>query len=105
MFENERFETFLFANPNLKFFSKRMFFVWDGNHKLQIWLPYINCLHNDEPSWYIFMDSIVLETSHGLVELLIAMMELNKYVFDPSFISYIKVRFKRIFFSFLFVSL
>jgi hypothetical protein len=51
------------------------------------------------------MDSIVLDTSHGLVELLIAMMELNKYVFDPSFISYIKVRFKRILFSFLFVSL
>jgi hypothetical protein len=51
------------------------------------------------------MDSIVLDTFHGLVELLIAMMEFNKYVFDRSFISYIKVRFKRILFSFLFVSL
>jgi len=28
MFENERFEVFLFTNPNLKIFSKRMFFLF-----------------------------------------------------------------------------
>jgi hypothetical protein len=61
-------------------------FVWDGNHKLQAWLPYFNRLHNDEPSWHIFIDSIVLDTSHGCVELLIAMTKLNKYVFDLSIV-------------------
>jgi hypothetical protein len=54
------------------------FFVLDGNHKLQAWLLYINHLHDDEPSWHIFVDSIVLDTSHGLVELFTAMTKLNK---------------------------
>jgi hypothetical protein len=54
--------------------SSHMFFVWDGNHKLQVWLPYINYLHNDEPSWHISIDSIILDTFHGLIELFIAMM-------------------------------
>ncbi len=61
------------------------FFVQDGNHKLQAWLPYINHMHNDEPSWHIFVDSIVLNTSHELVELLIATIEFNKYVLDLLF--------------------
>jgi hypothetical protein len=52
---------------------------------VQAWLPYMNHLHDDEPSWHIFIDSIVLDTSHGLFELLIAMIELNKYVFEPFF--------------------
>jgi hypothetical protein len=34
MFENERFEFFLLVNPDLKSFSKCMFFVWDGNYRL-----------------------------------------------------------------------
>jgi hypothetical protein len=33
-FENERFEYFLLANLDFKLFSKCMFFVWDGNHRL-----------------------------------------------------------------------
>ncbi len=104
MFENERFETFLFDNPYLKSLSKHMFLVWDGNHKLQVWLPYINCLHNDEPSWHISMDSIIFDTSHGPIELLPAMMELSKYVLDPYFVSHIKARFKG-FFSHFFMYL
>ncbi len=50
MSENERFESFLLTNFDFKSLSKHMFFVWDGNHKLHVWLPYINYLHNDEPS-------------------------------------------------------
>jgi hypothetical protein len=42
-------------------------------------------MHNDEPSWHIFVDSIVLNTSHELVELLIATIEFNKYVLDLLF--------------------
>jgi hypothetical protein len=49
---------------------------------------------DDQPSWHIFVDSIVLDTSDGLVELLNAMMKLNKYVIDLSFISYIKLDLK-----------
>jgi hypothetical protein len=50
------------------------------------------------------MDSIVLDTSHGLVELLIAMMELNKYVLDLFLFPTSNLNL-RILFSFLFVSL
>jgi hypothetical protein len=91
MFENERFEFFLLADPNFKFLSKCIFFEWDGNHMLHVWLPYINCLHNDGPSWHIYIDSIILDTSHGLVELLIAMTKFNKYVLEPFFFSYVKL--------------
>jgi hypothetical protein len=44
MFENEKFESFLVVNLDLKSLFRGMFFVWDGNHRLQAWLPYINHL-------------------------------------------------------------
>jgi hypothetical protein len=31
-------------------FSNKMFFMWDGNHHIQAWMPYISELHNDDPS-------------------------------------------------------
>jgi hypothetical protein len=54
-----------------------MFFMWYGNHRLQAWMPYIRCVHDDD-AWHISMDSILLDTFHGLVELLIVMTNLNK---------------------------
>jgi hypothetical protein len=47
-----------------------------------------------KPSWHISIDSIVLDTSHGLVELLTTMIELNKYAFDPFLVFYIKLDLK-----------
>jgi hypothetical protein len=55
-----------------------MFFMWDGNHKLQTWMPYIRRVHGDDASWHISMDSILMDTFHGLVELLTAMIDLNR---------------------------
>jgi hypothetical protein len=40
-----------------------------------------NCVHNENVSWHISVDFILLDTSHGLVELLVAMTELNKFVY------------------------
>ncbi len=51
LLENERFEKLLQDDPNLVHFSNKMFFVWDENHCMQAWMPYINELHNNEPSW------------------------------------------------------
>jgi hypothetical protein len=51
-------------------------------------------MHDDEPSLHIYVDSIVLDTFHGLVELLTTMTEFNKYVTDPSIFSYIKLDLK-----------
>lgn len=94
MSENERFETFLLADLDLKSISMHIFFVQDGNHGLQAQLPYINCLQDDEPSYHISIDSIILNTFHGLVEFFTATMELNKYVLDHSLVSYIKLNSK-----------
>jgi hypothetical protein len=62
----------------IQVFVQMYFFVWDGNPKLQTWLPYINHVHNDKPSWHIYVDSIVLDTSHKFVKLFTTMMDLNK---------------------------
>ncbi len=47
---------------------------------LQAWLPYIQCVHNEDPEWHYLVDAIVLNTSHCLVELLTAMIDLNKSI-------------------------
>jgi hypothetical protein len=52
--------------------------VWDGNHRIQAWMPYSSKLHSDDPSWHISIDYILLDTSKRLVELLIATIDLNK---------------------------
>ncbi len=76
--ENDRFEEFLNFNLDLQKLSHKMFFMWDGNHHLQAWLPYINRVHPNNFVWQILVDVIVLDTTYGLVELLIAMTNLNK---------------------------
>jgi hypothetical protein len=52
--------------------------MWGGNHRLQVWMPYIHHVHGDDASWHIFVDPILMDTFHGLVELLIAMTDLNR---------------------------
>ncbi len=76
--KNDRFEEFLHSNLNLKKFSHKTFFVWDGNHHLEAWLLYINMVHPNDYTWHILMDVIVLDTINGLVEILTIMTNLNK---------------------------
>jgi hypothetical protein len=52
--------------------------MWDGNHRLQTWLPYINRVHPYDFALHISVDAIVLDIIDGLVKLLIAMTDLNK---------------------------
>lgn len=78
MFKRQRFEEFMLVDLDLKSLFGRMFFMWDGNHRLQAWMPYFCYVHGDDASWHISMDSILMYTFHGMVELLIAMTNLNK---------------------------
>jgi hypothetical protein len=55
-----------------------MFFVWDNNHQIQAWMPYISRVQLDDMFWHIVIDSIMLDMKEGLVWLLIAMINLNK---------------------------
>ncbi len=39
-------------SPNI---FKTHFFVWDDNHKIHVWMSYINHVHNEDASWHIFI--------------------------------------------------
>jgi hypothetical protein len=55
-----------------------MFHVWDRNHRLQAWFPYIKKVHPFDADWHICMDSFVLDSKSGLIELLTIMRKFNK---------------------------
>lgn len=75
---NDEFEVFMKGDPYLSNFLRHMFHVWDGHHYFQAWMPYITRVHLDDANWHICINSILLDTTRGLVELLIAMIKLNK---------------------------
>ncbi len=62
---NASFEEALNADEDLQKFSGGMFYVWDNNHQLQAWMPYISRVHPNDLSWHI-----VVDTKEGLIHLL-----------------------------------
>ena len=42
---NDEFEKKLLVDDELKVFSNKMLMVWDGNHRLQAWMPIIEQCH------------------------------------------------------------
>jgi hypothetical protein len=75
---NASFEETLNADEDLQKFSGRMFYVGDGNHQLQAWMPYISRVHPNDLSWHIAVDFIMLDTREGLIHLLTVMTNMNK---------------------------
>jgi len=57
-----------------------MFHLWDENHDLHAWWPYIDANHLNELDYHIKVDSFVLDTTNGLINLLITMTNINKWV-------------------------
>jgi hypothetical protein len=55
-----------------------MCFVWDGNHNLQALISYIEQIHIWEESWHYAMDSIMLDTKDGIMDILKTTTNLNK---------------------------
>jgi hypothetical protein len=43
--KNDKLKDLLKEDPNLSKLFGQMFHIWDDNHKLQVWLPYINKMH------------------------------------------------------------
>ena len=62
-----------------------MFHVWDGNHRLQAWLPVINKYHSDDLNWHYSVESIVLEVKGAVGPLLSALHQVNWYAFLTSY--------------------
>jgi hypothetical protein len=81
---NAQFEEELSSDDDLRVFSGKMFMVWDGNHRLQVWLPIINNEHKDDPSWYHAVESIILVVGGDIAGMLTALYEVNWYVLNPS---------------------
>ncbi len=48
---NDKFEAFLDTKPTLSHLKGKIFHVWDGNHRLEAWLPYISQL--DDETWHV----------------------------------------------------
>jgi hypothetical protein len=78
--KNAKFEKFLAEDSHLYWLSRKMFHVWDNNHHLQAWWPYIDANHPNKPNWHIKVDSFVLDTTNGLIKLLTTMTNINKWV-------------------------
>jgi len=77
--DNE-FEAMLAADPILHVFCGKMFHVWDGNHRIQAWLPIINDDHSDDITWHYCVESIILVVNGDVVSMLTALHEVNWYV-------------------------
>jgi hypothetical protein len=72
--EEEQISTVLFTQEQLEVLFK----MNKPDFSELVWMPYISRLHNDDPSWHIFAYSILLNKSHGLVELFMVVIDLNK---------------------------
>ena len=76
---NKEFESVLNSSPYLKKFSNRMFYVWDGNHRLLAWYPFIASNQRNNPAFHVPVKAIVLKVEESnRKELLHAMIEWNK---------------------------
>ncbi len=76
--KNAKFEEYLKADLDLQKLFNMMFFVWDGNHRLQALLPYIDRMYKTKENWHVSVDSIILDKKRGVVKLLVAMTNFNK---------------------------
>ena len=76
--KNEEFNAYLESIPELASFKDLIFFVCDGNHRLQAWLNHIQRLHKTEEDWHYLVDSILLDTKGKIGVLMQVMHNINK---------------------------
>ena len=79
--ENAEFERILRADEELKALSGKLFYVYDGNHRLMAWKRVIETLHQGDADWYHNHGRptcVVLDYSRGRGDILNAMHEINK---------------------------
>jgi hypothetical protein len=56
----------------------RLFYVWDGNHRLLAWTDHIHKMHRTELQWHYCVRSIVLHTQDAVTDTLNSMHDINK---------------------------
>jgi hypothetical protein len=72
------FEAFLNANDDLRFLSNKIFYVWDGNHRLLAWNDHIEKVHKRELAWHFRVRSILISTKDAVTNALTSMHDINK---------------------------
>ena len=76
---DREFEGILKSSPYLSKFSNRMFYVWDGNHRLLVWYPFIASNQRNNHAFHVPVKAIVLQVEESnRKELLHAMTDWNK---------------------------
>ena len=74
------FEQFLQSNPELRFLSNKMFYVWDGNLRLVAWMEFISKVHPNDLDWHFCVRTIVLHTLDIITNVLTAMDDINQAI-------------------------
>jgi hypothetical protein len=77
---NNDFEKELEGDDDLTDLRGRMFFVWDGNHRVTAWMRHIRNCHSNDPDWHIRVQCIFLDPRGQVGNLLNAMSDVNWYV-------------------------
>ena len=77
---NHRFEKELDKDKDLHKFKGKMFYVWEGNHRVTAWLRHIERHHSDEERWHYSVDCIFLDPKGSVGVLLDAMNDVNRSV-------------------------
>ena len=74
---NEEFDSMLKNDSDLSHLVGKMFFVWEGNHRLTAWFRHINKHHSMDKDWHISVDCIVLDPRKCTAVVLNAMNDIN----------------------------
>jgi hypothetical protein len=64
-------------DSDLSQFVGKIFFVWEGNHRLTTWLRHINKHHSMDKNWHISVDCIVVDPRNCAAVFLNAMNDIN----------------------------
>jgi hypothetical protein len=77
---NKSFEEILKNDKNYERFCDKIFFVWEGNHRVTVWYRHIDKVHGEDKEKHYSIDCIVLESTGSVTLLLNAMHDVHKFV-------------------------
>ena len=77
-FANKCFEERLAQDEDLALLSDKMFFVYEGNHRLTAWTRHINKYHGSDADWHLSVDCILLDARRQNGVFLNAMNDINE---------------------------
>ena len=74
---NEEFDNAFFTDNDLRIFSNKMFMVWDGNHRLQAWLPIIEQFHTHDINWQFYVEGVIFDSREDVSFVIDILYEVN----------------------------